>query len=463
MTPNILVVGDLMVDQYIFGSSNRVSPEAPIVVVDVKSKENRLGGAGNVVNNLISLGSKVSIASVIGDDYDGDLLEQLLKDIDADLLIIKDKNRPTTKKSRIIALNQQIVRVDKESKEDISKDIQKGLLNKIESKIDKFDAIIISDYAKGVLTKDLTQQIIKLANRYNIPTFVDPKKDFEKYKGAFCITPNRKEAKDATSIEIIDDNTVLKAVKKLKEDLNLKSVVITLSEDGMVIFQNELTKIPTVAREVYDVTGAGDTVIASLAYFYSKSKDLIYSAKKANLAAGVVVGKSGSATVTLDEINSYEKRLSYLVDYKIKNFDEIESITKNTNKKVVFTNGCFDILHLGHVKYLQSAKKLGDILIVGVNSDRSVKKLKGDDRPINNQYDRAYLLASLECVDYVVIFDEDTPYELIKRVKPDILVKGADYKESEVVGRDIAKEVKLIEFIDGKSTTNIINRIRESK
>jgi D-beta-D-heptose 7-phosphate kinase/D-beta-D-heptose 1-phosphate adenosyltransferase len=233
----------------------------------------------------------------------------------------------------------------------------------------------------------------------------------------------------------------------------------------MALFGDEFIEVPTLAREVYDVTGAGDTVLASLGYYLSKSDDLISAMHFANAAAAVVVGKLGSATVTLEEIKEAERRLDNSVDYKIVDFSTIEKIAKELkaeNKKIVFTNGCFDILHIGHVKYLQKAKTLGDKLIVGVNSNSSVKRLKGPTRPVNDEYDRAYLLASLEVVDYVIIFDEDTPYELIKKIKPDILVKGADYKGKEVVGSDIAKEVRLIDFVEGKSTTNIIKKVRNA-
>ena len=456
---SILVVGDLMIDHYVMGKCNRISPEAPVQVVEVNSEKYILGGAGNVVNNLLSLGANVSIASVIGKDENGVWLEEKLKNKNINLILAKE-NRPTTKKSRIIASHQQIVRVDKEEKKDISNQSIENILSQIQTQIQKFDVIILSDYAKGVLTKELSQKIIKLAKSHNIPVFVDPKKDYEKYEGATLITPNKKEASEATNISIENEESLLKAGKLLREKYKLNKVLITLSEEGMAIFEDELSKIPTVAKEVYDVTGAGDTVIATLSYFYAKTKDIKISAHYANIAAGIVVGKLGSATTTLEEIEEYENKIEYVSSHKLKTFDEIEEIAQTTDKKIVFTNGCFDILHIGHVSYLQKAKKLGDILIVGVNSDESVKRLKGESRPINSEFDRAYLLASLECVDYVVIFKEDTPYKLIKRVTPDILVKGKDYEGKEVVGSDIAKSVQLIDFINGKSTTNIIKRIK---
>jgi D-beta-D-heptose 7-phosphate kinase/D-beta-D-heptose 1-phosphate adenosyltransferase len=278
------------------------------------------------------------------------------------------------------------------------------------------------------------------------------------------IKPNKKELSYATGIDIKTEEDLKKAGWKLKKELNLDYLLVTLSEEGMALFGDDFVKIPTIAKEVYDVTGAGDTVLATLGYFLSENDDIIEAMHFANAAAAVVVGKVGSATVTLEEIREFERRFDNSVDYKIVDFDKIEHIAndlKKQDKKIVFTNGCFDILHLGHVKYLQKAKALGDVLIVGVNSNDSVKRLKGKNRPVNDEYDRAYLLASLEVVDYVVIFKEDTPYELIKKVKPDVLVKGKDYEGKEVVGSDIAKEVKLIDFIEGRSTTNIINKMKK--
>jgi len=460
--PHILVVGDLMCDHYLFGKVERISPEAPVQVVEIQNEKKLLGGAGNVINNLLSLGANVSVASVIGDDENGEWIKKRLndKDINLDLLIIEPR-RHTSKKTRIISSNQQMIRFDKESKDDISKESEEKLLFSLK---DDYNLILLSDYAKGVLSNSFTKKIITYANIKNIPVFIDPKgENYSKYTGADLITPNKKEAELATGIKIKDDETLKNAGFMLKEKYDLKSVIITLSENGMAIFEEDMDKIPTVAKEVYDVTGAGDTVLASLGYAIAKGNNLKEAAKFANYAAGVVVGKVGSATATLSEIEEYKKSLHQeTTEDFIKDFEAIKNIVnslKNKNKKIVFTNGCFDILHLGHIKYLEASKNMGDVLIVGVNSDNSVKRLKGEDRPINTHLDRAYLLAALECVDYVVIFDEDTPYELIKIVKPDILVKGGDYRYKNVVGSDIAKEVRFVDFVDGKSTTNIIKKI----
>ena len=373
--------------------------------------------------------------------------------------IFVDENRKTIIKSRVISSNHQVIRYDKETKQDISKEYENKIIEFIKTKIDNIDIILLSDYAKGVLTKTLTQTIIDLANQKNKKLIIDPKNNFSKYKNGYMIKPNKKELSVATGIEINNKDDLLKAGWKLKKELNLKYLLVTLSEDGMALFGDEFIQIPTLAREVYDVTGAGDTVLASLGYFLAKNDNLIDAMHFANAAAAVVVGKVGSAVVTIDEILHYEKNIDNSVEYKIIPFEEIDKII-DRDKKIVFTNGCFDILHLGHVKYLQKARSLGDILIVGVNSNDSVSRLKGPTRPVNDEFDRAYLLASLEVVDYVVIFKEDTPYELIKKIKPDILVKGADYKDKEVVGSDIAKEVRLIDFVEGKSTTSIIERMK---
>lgn len=466
--PNILVIGDLMIDHYLWGSCDRISPEAPVQVVNVKKENSVLGGAGNVINNLVSLGSSVEVISVIGDDSVANELKTLLSNIGVsfDNLVV-EKGRKTSKKSRLMASNQQVLRYDSESVDEISKNSSNKILEILEKNIKNYSAIILSDYKKGVLTTTLTQDIIKLANRYKIKVLADPKgKDFSKYKGAYTLTPNKKEAMEATNIDIKDEKSLVEALKSLKQNCNLEVSLITLSEQGIAIFDDELFTSPTAAREVFDVTGAGDTVIASITFALSCGVDIKKALYFANLAAGVVVGKIGSATATLDEIYEYESQLNKSSSSShIKTFDEIEKLAKKLHsqgKKIVFTNGCFDILHVGHVKYLEEAKSYGDVLILGLNADSSVRKLKGSSRPINSQDDRAYILASLESVDYVVIFEEETPYELIKLIKPHVLVKGGDYEGKEVVGQDIADELKLVQFVDGKSTTNTIKRINEN-
>ncbi len=465
--PNILVIGDLMIDHYLWGNVNRISPEAPVQVVEVEKETTVLGGAGNVVNNLVALGADVMVMSVVGEDKNGDEITQMLEEINVRHYLICDENRKTTKKSRIIASHQQVVRYDHESKEDISQEsealITTGLLNII----DQFEVILVSDYGKGVITDSLMGKINFCASGNDVKVLVDPKGDnYSKYIGSYLLTPNKKEAQIATKMEINDDASLKVALKKLHNTACLQVPMITLSEDGIAILDenNNVIKKPTVAREVYDVTGAGDTVLASLGYCLAKDDNIIEAMEFANLAAGVVVGKIGSATATLEEIEEYKSSLhKSSIESHIKTFKEIENTVerlKKQNKKIVFTNGCFDILHKGHVQYLDKAKSFGDVLILGLNSDSSVKALKGDNRPINTQDDRAYILAALESVDYVVVFDDDTPLSLIQIVQPDVLVKGGDYEGKEVVGSDISKEVKLVQFVDGKSTTKTIEKIQ---
>ena len=467
-TPKILVVGDLMIDHYLWGSSERISPEAPVPVVNVDSESTVLGGAGNVINNLNALGAVVDVISVIGECETSKELKDLLCDIKIETqYLITQKNRVTSKKSRIIAAQQQVVRYDRESTSEINNKSQVAILKVFKKIVNNYDVILLSDYGKGVLTFELTQSLISIANENKKKLLVDPKGlDYSKYKGAYLLTPNKKEASEATNIIIKDNESLTQSIRILKDQINLTVSLITLSEKGVAIFDNELRIHPTVAREVFDVTGAGDTILASLGFALSCNKDIDEAIKFANLASGVVVGKIGSATATLNEIIEYESSLNKSTsDEHIKTWDEISSIIselKNNDKKIVFTNGCFDILHIGHVKYLEKAKNFGDILILGLNSDDSTHRLKGKNRPINTQDDRAYILASLEVVDYVVIFNEDTPLDLIKLIKPDVLVKGGDYEGKEVVGQDIAKELKLVQFIDAKSTSKTIKKIRNS-
>lgn len=459
MSKKVLVIGDLMLDHYLWGSCNRISPEAPVPIIEVSRESTLLGGCGNVVNNLKALGCSVGVISVVGEDSVALEIEVLLNQTTN--YIIKETNRKTSKKSRIIASHQQVIRYDNETINNISEKSQSLIIDKLKSIIDEYDIVILSDYAKGVLTDNLTQQIISIAKDKKV--LIDPKgDDYSKYKGAYLITPNKSEAKKITNIDIIDNQS-------LGESLNILSSIvevplITLSEDGIALLQdNKIITKPTVSREVYDVTGAGDTVIASIAYALLDNKNIIEAIEFANLVAGVVVGKLGSATASLDEIEEYKSSLhKSKIEAHIKDFFQISKVVerlKKLNKKIVFTNGCFDILHRGHVSYLDTAKSYGDILILGLNSDDSIKRLKGKNRPINTQDDRAYILAGLESVDFVVPFSEDTPYNLIKLIQPDILVKGGDYHNKEVVGSDIAKEVRLVDFIDGKSTTQTIQKI----
>jgi D-beta-D-heptose 7-phosphate kinase/D-beta-D-heptose 1-phosphate adenosyltransferase len=468
-SPKILVIGDLMIDQYLWGTCDRISPEAPVQIINVNNDNELLGGAGNVVNNLQKLGAKVDIYSVIGDCNASSEIISLFSEIGVETkYLIKQKNRVLSKKTRIIASQQQVVRYDRETEDDIDSQAENKLINNLTKYLDRYEIILLSDYGKGVLTRRVTKTLIDFAKDKGIKVLVDPKgSDYSKYTGAFLLTPNKKEASEFTKIKIKDNNTLLKAAKKIKNELDLSFSLITMSEQGIALYDNELRIKPTVTREVFDVTGAGDTVLSSLGYALALNKDIDDAVEFANLAAGVVVSKIGSATATLNEIIEHESSINKSSsDKHIKTFEEIKKLSNECrikNRKIVFTNGCFDFIHLGHVKYLEKAKSFGDVLIIGINSDKSVTSLKGKERPINAQNDRAYILAALEVVDFVVIFDEDTPFNLINEIRPNILVKGSDYKNKEVIGEDLVEQLVLVDFIEGRSSTNIINKIKKAK
>jgi D-beta-D-heptose 7-phosphate kinase/D-beta-D-heptose 1-phosphate adenosyltransferase len=468
--PNILVIGDLMIDHYLWGDTSRISPEAPVQVIDIANETSTLGGAGNVVNNLVALGSDVTVMSVLGNDDEAIELQNMLEKLDIQHYLILDENRKTTKKSRIIASNQQVVRYDKETKLDINQECEREITMKLLEIINNFDIVLISDYGKGVITNNLMSKIIFVASGSDLKVIVDPKgNDYTKYRGAYTLTPNKSEAELACEMSISNNDDLEEALKRLRFQASLELSLITLSEDGIVCLDdsNNIIKKPTLAKEVYDVTGAGDTVLASMGYCLSQKMSIQDTLEFSNLAAGVVIGKLGSATASLEEIEAYKTKINKnTIQSHIKSDNEIQKIVqslKANNSKIVFTNGCFDILHKGHASYLDKAKSFGDVLIVGLNTDSSVRQLKGKNRPINTQEDRAYMLSALKSVDYVVTFNQDTPYELIKLIQPDTLVKGADYTNKEVVGSDIAKELKLVKFVDGKSTTQTIEKITNLK
>jgi D-beta-D-heptose 7-phosphate kinase / D-beta-D-heptose 1-phosphate adenosyltransferase len=469
LPPKLLVIGDLMIDQYLWGDSKRISPEAPVQVVDINQESILLGGAGNVISNLKALGANVDIISVIGNCDIANEINQLLKNIEIDTkYLFRQKNRVTSKKSRIISSKQQVMRFDRESTDEISINSQKLVIDTFKKIVLDYEIILLSDYGKGILTHDLTKSLIHIANKHNKKVLIDPKGvDYSKYNGAYLLTPNKKEASEAMNIDIIDDNSLMNTLIKLKEDCNLEISLVTLSEDGIATYDDKLNIQPTISKEVFDVTGAGDTVLASLGYALALDYDINSAVKFANLAAGVVVGKIGSANTTLEEISEYESRFTnYSINHNIKTFNEIELISnelKLEGKKIVFTNGCFDLLHTGHVRYLETARNFGDVLILGLNSDNSVGALKGKNLPINLELDRAYILSALSAVDYVVIFEDLTPYKLIQAIKPHILVKGGDYKGKNVVGEDLVDELKIVEFIEGKSTSKTIEKIKGIK
>ncbi|SNB45034.1 bifunctional D-glycero-beta-D-manno-heptose-7-phosphate kinase/D-glycero-beta-D-manno-heptose 1-phosphate adenylyltransferase HldE [Geobacter sp. DSM 9736] len=468
-----LVIGDLMLDEYLWGKAERISPEAPVQVVDIIREDLRLGGAGNVVNNLAALGCSVSICSVIGADENGTTLQHVFTGKGVDVAgVFEDPLRTTSKKTRVVAANQQIVRMDRETKEPLRPELEAQVIEYVERHADEFQVLLLSDYLKGVLTERVVQAAVEAGRKRGIPVVIDPKgSDYSKYRGATILTPNRKEAEQAAGMPIANEDDLGRAAERILRECELDALLITRSEQGMSLFGSGgwLTHIPTFAREVYDVTGAGDTVLAVMGVALACGIGYEDAARVANVAAGIAVGKVGTSTVTPSEVIGLIGHGHADSDAKIKNLDvlvEVIEKEKGRGKQVVFTNGCFDLLHVGHVKYLQKARSFGDLLVLGLNSDASVRRLKGDKRPLIPQEERAHLLAALNCVDYVVFFDDDTPLALIETLKPMVLVKGGDYTPDTVVGRDVVEScggrVELVEFVDGKSTTNIIEKILTS-
>lgn len=465
---NILVIGDAMLDVFYTGDVSRISPEAPVPVFVKKGEKSSLGGAANVAANLCAARQNVALMAICGNDKYGDILVGKLIGKKIDVKFIKKTSKNTTIKTRFITnSNQQIMRMDVEDTEEISEDICAELLDLLQKNIMRFDLIVMSDYLKGVLSIEFLQEIIKLANKYKIRVLIDIKdKRLKKYKGAWLLKPNRKELQDLTGLEVKNIEDTIYASRKLLELCECKYVLTTCGADGMVLVsKDECISEVSFAKEVYDVTGAGDTVISYLAVCLANEMNMKEAITIANKAAGIQVAKMGTSTVSLDEIQKIEEEKNAKTSKVITVNRLLKVIEKKyKNKKIVFTNGCFDILHIGHIRYLQQSSELGDIMVVAVNSDDSVRRLKGDQRPINKVEERAELLCALDCVDYVVIFDEDTPYKIIEKIQPDVLVKGGDYKPEDIVGRDIVEKknglVKVLPYIPGKSTSNLIKRFK---
>jgi D-beta-D-heptose 7-phosphate kinase/D-beta-D-heptose 1-phosphate adenosyltransferase len=460
----ILVFGDVMLDRYVSGSVDRVSPEAPVPVLKPIKEEIRLGGAANVALNLSSLGSKVSLIGITGKDSSSKQISNLIKENKIKNELVHS-SLPTITKLRLLSSKQQLLRVDNE--EEFTKNDWQSAKRRFDKSIglSSSNLLIISDYGKGTL-QDIPA-LIKKAKKLNKMVLVDPKgNNFSKYKGADIITPNFSEFIGEVG-PVGSEREISSKAKSLIKSLNLGALLVTRGSEGMTLFKKEKNKIdrsnfPTQAKEVFDVSGAGDTVIASLAAALSAGFDISSAVKLANVAAGIVVGKSGTATAYLSEIEPHFSDDDLV--FSLGEVKKYSSILKKNNKKVVFTNGCFDILHAGHVHYLEQAKKMGDELVVGLNSDSSVKALKGKKRPINNLQHRAKVLSSLRCVDKIVSFEDETPIKLIKAIKPDVLVKGGDYKVKDVVGyKDVGSwggKVKIIPMVPGLSTTNIIKKMK---
>ena len=461
-----LVIGDIILDKYMTGVVTRISPEAPIPVVRVTGQKYVLGGAANVAGNICGFHISPYLCGSIGNDEAGNKVQEIIKKMRIKFIGIRSNSKCTTIKTRITSDNQQIVRVDEEDCDNLVEREQKKLLENVEEVIEKVKVVIISDYGKGVCTEWLCKSVIQKCQKHNKIVIVDPKSpDWRKYANATLITPNFKEFADAIGKNIQNTReNIEREASEIIQKYEIDNLLVTRSQYGMLLINNKSFSFNTVAHEVYDVSGAGDTVVATIAALLSKNEVLIKSIECANIAAGIAVSKSGTYIIKEEEIYKSEIGFNKEISKKIVSDIELDKILnkwRNDGVKIVFTNGCFDIIHAGHISYLNEAKKLGEKLIVGLNSDESIKRLKGASRPINKQTDRAILLAAFACVDLVVFFDRDTPLELIRTIKPDLLVKGGDYIASEVIGREFAKDVKILPFIEGYSTTNIIKTIHD--
>ena len=467
----ILCIGDVLLDRFISGEVNRISPEAPIPILKITKETSMLGGAGNVVQNLVALGAKVRFLSVIGDDTAGqEVLEKInhSKTIKANLIL--DKKRQTSIKIRFLSGNQQILRSDKETTNDISENHAKTILNLVQKEIRDFGALVLSDYGKGVLTDELLHQLITTAKTARVPVIVDPKgKNYSCYQGSTLITPNKRELEKATGIKSNSDESVATAAAYLIKTCKINSVLATRSSEGMTLQTKTETKhFVAEAREVYDVSGAGDTVVAVMACAISSRANLNDAVSLANTAAGIVVGKFGTAVIPIKELAaSYRDKTKLDTKTKIMTSSQILKTIKSWRSqklRIGFTNGCFDILHLGHLSLLDQSKKVCDRLVIGVNTDKSVKRLKGEKRPLNPEEARIQILAAMSDVDAIILFDEDTPINLIKRFKPDVLIKGADYTINTVIGADFVikngGEIFLAQLKKGFSSSKTINRIK---
>ncbi len=475
----VAVVGDAMLDAYVVGEVARISPEAPVPVLNIAREEFMLGGAANVAKCLVALGAEVRLCTVVGDDADGTLFrsEATNLNIDVDGVVV-DPLRATTRKTRIVARQQQVIRLDRESCDPIAPAVAKQLLSRVKKAVKWADAIVVSDYAKGVMTEELCQALIACAD--GKPVVVDPKKlPWDRYRGATLIKPNLSEAQAFDPAAIVDDASAERCATAISKKL-ASHVLITRGKDGMTLALRQkgsrsrsgdngrqaVYRFASRPRELIDVTGAGDVVAATLTLALAAGAALPEATWLANVAAGIKVGKFGAAAVTGQEILEAMGTGDAAFERKVMpatRAAELAQRLRKSGKKVVFTNGCFDILHVGHVSYLERSRRLGDALIVGINTDASVRRLKGAGRPVQTEKDRAHIIASLGCVDAVVLFDDDTPLDLIRTVRPDVLAKGADYRTKQnVVGwQDVESwggHVVLVDLVEGRSTTKLIER-----
>lgn len=469
---HVLCIGDLMLDRYIYGQVERTSPEAPVPVLRIERERAMLGGAGNVVRNVTALGAHAWLVAVIGDDETGRQLTTMVgREAQLEPYLLVEPGRPSTVKTRFVAGNQQLLRADIETVTAITARTAESLLRLAEDLMQQASAIVLSDYAKGVLTEDVVQAIIAKARQIGRTVVVDPKgTDYRRYRGASVITPNRGELSSALGEKLEGDEAIVAGARRLIERTDIEAVLVTRSHEGMtyVARDGRVMHLPAQAREVFDVSGAGDTAIATFAAALGQGMDPVEAAALANAAAGVVVGKAGTAVVHAPELTRAMRATNLTAqDAKILPVGDAASAVaawRAEGVKVGFTNGCFDLLHPGHLSLIRQARAACDRLVLGLNSDASVRRLKGPERPVQNEVARAQVLASLELVDLVVVFDEDTPLELIGALKPDVLVKGADYTIEQVVGGDLVRgyggRVLLASLEPGFSTTRTIERLR---
>ncbi|MEM9083317.1 MAG: D-glycero-beta-D-manno-heptose 1-phosphate adenylyltransferase [Planctomycetota bacterium] len=478
----VIVVGDFMLDQLVYGDAERLTADAPVPVLQVRRTEETPGGAANVCIDLAALGGHVQAVGVTGTDEEGRVLLGELREAGVDTKgMVLDADRPTTVKRNLIGLAQhrhpqKMFRVDFESREKIPGSVHDELIERFESMLPTADIVCIEDYAKGVCTPELCQAIIERARSAGVEVIVDPAAitDYTRYRGASAITPNRSEAERATQMRTTDEPTspaTLEIASKLRESTEANAIVMTLDRHGALLAEQGVRPVhlPTRARQLYDVTGAGDMVLAALAAARANGASWTDATRFANVAAGLEVEMFGARAIPFDRVHQAVLVEGRDPNDKRRTLDEARvelAAARGEDKSIVFTNGCFDILHAGHIGLLRAARRLGDLLVVAINSDDSVRRLKGDDRPVHGESDRAAVLSELASVDLVVVFDEDTPELLLEALRPDVLVKGGDYTKNEVVGGAFVESyggrVQLIDLLEGRSTTSAIEKIRSS-
>jgi D-beta-D-heptose 7-phosphate kinase/D-beta-D-heptose 1-phosphate adenosyltransferase len=467
----ILVVGDLMVDEYLWGDVNRISPEAPVQVVTVREETFTLGGAGNVVKNLVALGARVSVAGVVGGDHHGDLLLERFAGLKVDTQgIIREPGRPTTRKKRILAANQQMLRIDWETRTDITPESLELISRVLAAKIPESDLVLVSDYGKGLLAPGLIAHIAAAARRAGKPAIGDPKGlDYARYAGLTLLTPNQKEAGLAAGIEIRNPETLETAAKRILDTTGLQKLLITCGKDGMVLFDplKPSFRIRSEARQVFDVSGAGDTVVAVLGLAMAAGFPVEEAATLANTAAGIVVGKVGTAAVSAEELAAIQVPCPTDTSHKVKHIGDMAELGRDlrlAGQHIVLTNGCFDFLHAGHLQLFSASRRLGDVLVVAIDDDTSVRKIKGQGRPVIPARERTRILSNLDSIDYVVVFSSGELDHLIATLKPDVLTKGSNYASEEVFGHETVEQnggrVVLIPVVGKTSATDFINQIK---